>query len=174
MTKTIIGLIILFSVSCSSQDFEKGYVNKDAKSKWKNIDGVNRSLEWLWNDVKMLQIKKEQNPIEIAKPLNKRVSAFIVGSLGEIKLVDDIYILFFLKMYKAQLEGNKNLSNASCCLSSSPILAQFTYHFYKKSNLDPTIGLMLEDIFNWITLNTEKNTTPEIVDIITKINLLKE
>jgi|GEM_PF-3307950 len=159
-------LFLLVHCSCQDPVHTQGKLagNEDMREVkyFHNTDAVSRNLNRL-SDL-LLQVK-EVNESFLDSMVNSplfSVSDVMVASLTGDERLDEITLLFLLKAYRNNITGDDYLYNLSCCYSQNPYLLLFVQHFYRISEIDPTTGLLLSDVYEW-TKEQPKGSLPKKV-----------
>lgn len=165
MKVTLLLFSVLFSFTALSQDLKKSKPNE-----WRDDEVNNKFLIELYSEINKLDFNVDKNHASALAPLNRYVDAYIFGSIGEIKLIDEIMVLYFLKAYEADRNGNPNLMNVKCCTQSSPLLSLFIYNFYKSSESNPVHGLPIVHIYKWIVQSQSSFESIEIKELLDRLH----
>jgi len=184
--KIIIWLIILsFFSSCLDNNSVKIESDKSLKypetnimdtinkEKWHNYSSVKRDINRLYKYIEDFSLNKNRNLKQFIQDIPVSPAAFIAASLANEEIVDEIVIMFYLKVYKNNLLGNDYMYNLSCNSNSNAFVLLFVQHFYKISNYDPTIGLLSKDVYNWARKENKFINKPNFELLFNEIDSLE-
>jgi hypothetical protein len=96
----------------------------------------------------------------------------MVGSMFNEKIINEGIVLFFLKVYHNNLNGDGYLFNVSCCLDNNIYIMLFTMQYCKISGKDPSWSFMSPMVYEWVKNQPEYLKNKDIKKEVDEIKAL--
>lgn len=174
MYKRIYILIItLFVISCNNN--QKTKISND------NFELTIDSSNYVYykkHFLNLFEFVKKNQPsdtffISLQKEKSFPLSSSLIysGSFFNDTNIENSVILYFLKIYKNNLNGNSYGSNYSCCIDENIYNFTFYFIYHKISNRDPLNPLKPKDVFEWTKQQSKFLENQDIKTVVDSIEI---